>query len=47
MLKNNEGKEYCMIETLQVVLTDSTSRSNDAVKANLVNNTDSAYPWFD
>ena len=47
MLKINERKEARMIETLQKVLTDSTSRSNDAVKASLINNSDSAIPWFD
>jgi len=36
-----------MIDTLQKVLTDSTERSNQAVKAKLVANSDVETPWFD
>jgi hypothetical protein len=36
-----------MIETLHKVLTDASTRSSDAVKANLVETSESALPWFD
>jgi len=36
-----------MIETLHQVLTDSSVRSNQAVEAKLVQNSDVATPWFD
>jgi len=36
-----------MIETLHDVLTDSATRSSQAVEAKLIKNSDVATPWFD